>query len=378
MFLTSIRRKKKSSGQDSLTGFKKRRLNSENYLKTRKLIDEFNLEEVFGENVKVCGYSRNEDVNQNVLNKEYIDVITIDIEVERVKNDVSKKKKDSSETKQDWLSIRTRGSPKVLYNLMKNLSPAQMKDIIDIGFSSMIGMASEEIPGKIAHFVVDNFDDDSMKLKLLNYVISITPKLVYKVLGVPLGGEDINRMNRIGIGDVTTLEWHGQLSNKNPTPKKVYDKIQESQMGRILFKLNFIVLFSNAIGLSGKGGQCKITKFFNKEELQRTENLSPAQMKDIVDIGFVSMIGMASEEIPGKIAHFVNFDDDSMKLKLSNGVISITPELVYKVLGVPLGGEDINRMNRLGIGDVTTLEWHDQFSNKNPTPKKVYDKIQES
>nr|GFA77296.1 hypothetical protein [Tanacetum cinerariifolium] len=51
---------------------------------------------------------------------------------ERVKNDVSKKKKDSSETKQDWLLIRTRGSLKVLYNLMKNLSPAQMKDIIDI------------------------------------------------------------------------------------------------------------------------------------------------------------------------------------------------------------------------------------------------------
>nr|GEX07758.1 hypothetical protein [Tanacetum cinerariifolium] len=260
MFLTSIRRKKKSSAQDSLTGFKKRRMNSENYSKTRKLIDELNLEEVFGENVKVCGYSRNEDVNQNVRNKEFVDVITIDIEVERVKNDVSKKKKDSSETKQDWLSIRTRGSPKMLYNLMKNLSPSQMKDIIDIGFGSIIGMASEEIPGKIAHFVVDNFDDDSMKLKLSNGVISITPELVYKVLGVPLGGEDINRMNRLGSEDVTTLEWHSQFSRKNPTPKKVYDKIQEPRMGGIFFKLNFLVLFSKAMGLSRKGGQCRPDK----------------------------------------------------------------------------------------------------------------------
>nr|GFA25007.1 RNA-directed DNA polymerase, eukaryota [Tanacetum cinerariifolium] len=181
-------------------------------------------------------WCRNEDVNQNLLNKEYIDVITIDVEVERMKKDVSKKKKDSSETKQDWLSIRTRGSPKVLYNLMKNLSPAQIKDIIDIGFGSMIGMASEEIPGKIAHFVVDNFDDDSMKL---------------------------------GIGDVTTLEWHGQFSNKNPTPKKVFEKIQKSQMGGILFKLNFLVLFSNAMGLSENGGQCRpgksIIGFINEE-----------------------------------------------------------------------------------------------------------------
>nr|GEX76138.1 hypothetical protein [Tanacetum cinerariifolium] len=243
--------------EDSLAGFKKRRLNSENYPKTKKLIDEFNLEEVFGENVKVLAYNRNVGVNQNLLNKEYIHVITIDVEVERVKNDVSKKKKDSSETKQDWLSIRTRGSLKVLYNLMKNLSLAQMKDIIDIRFGSMIGMASEEIPGKIAHFFVDNFDDDSMKLKLSNGVISVTPELVYKVLGVPLGGEDINRMDRLGIEDVTTLEWHGQFRNKNPTPKKVYDKIQESQIGGILFKLNFLVLFSNAMGLSEKGRQCR-------------------------------------------------------------------------------------------------------------------------
>nr|GEY11684.1 hypothetical protein [Tanacetum cinerariifolium] len=188
------------------------RLNSVNYPKTRKLINELNLDEA--NNVKVYGYRRNEDLNQNVRNKEFIDAITIDIEVERVKNDVSKKKKYSSETKHDWLSIRTRGSPKVLYNLMKNLTPAQMKDIIDTRFGSMIGIASKEIPIKVGHFVVDNFNDDSMKLKLSNGVISITPKLVYKVLGVPLGGEDINRINRLRSEDVMTLEWHSQFSQR--------------------------------------------------------------------------------------------------------------------------------------------------------------------
>nr|GEW78380.1 hypothetical protein [Tanacetum cinerariifolium] len=130
-----------------------------------------------------------------------------------------------------------------------------MKDIIDIGFGSMIGMTSEEIPGKIAHYVVDNFDDDWMKLKLSNGVISITTELVYKVLWVPLGSEDINRMNRLGSEYVTTLERHSQLSRKNPTPKKVYDKIHESRMGGILFKLNFLVLFSNAMGLFEKSRQ---------------------------------------------------------------------------------------------------------------------------
>ncbi|GJU50201.1 ulp1 protease family, C-terminal catalytic domain-containing protein [Tanacetum coccineum] len=136
-------------------------------------------------------------------------------------------------------------------------------------------MATEEIPVKLAHFVVDKFDSDLMTLKLTNGVIPITPELVYQVLGVPLGGEDINRMDRLGREDVTTLEWHSQFSRRNPTPKKVYDKIQESQMGGILFKLNFLVLFSNAMGLSGKGGQCmpgkSIIGYINQET--RIDNL---------------------------------------------------------------------------------------------------------
>ncbi|GKD43797.1 hypothetical protein Tco_1268442 [Tanacetum coccineum] len=135
-----------------------------------------------------------------------------------VKNDISKKQKDSSETQQEWLSIRTRGSPKVLNKLMNNLSPAQMKDIIDIGFGSVIEMATEEIPVKIAHFVVDKFDADLMKLKLEHDVISITPDLVYKFLGVPLGGEDINNINKLGREDVTMLAWSGFVSGQKLPP----------------------------------------------------------------------------------------------------------------------------------------------------------------
>nr|GEZ53309.1 hypothetical protein [Tanacetum cinerariifolium] len=125
-----------------------------------------------------------------------------------------------------------------------------MKDIIDIGFSSMIGMASEEIPGKIAHFVVDNFDVDSMKLKLSNSVISITPELVYKILGVPLGGEDINRMNRLGTEDVTTLEWHGQFSNLSDFGYAIEDNnIQhESEYGNVFSQMDNSLNFNDMLG----------------------------------------------------------------------------------------------------------------------------------
>lgn len=64
---------------------------------------------------------------------------------------------ENSEIDDGWLSLRTRASPKVMYNLMRKLTLAQRKDLIDIGFGSLYAMAVEEIPVKIGHFVVDSF-----------------------------------------------------------------------------------------------------------------------------------------------------------------------------------------------------------------------------
>ena len=61
--------------------------------------------------------------------------------------------------------IRTRTSPKVLFHLMKKLTFAQRKDLIDMGFGSLYDMAIQDIPGKIGLFVVDNFEPSEMKLK---------------------------------------------------------------------------------------------------------------------------------------------------------------------------------------------------------------------
>nr|GEV39506.1 retrovirus-related Pol polyprotein from transposon TNT 1-94 [Tanacetum cinerariifolium] len=94
---------------------------------------------------------------------------------------------------------------------------------------------------KIAHFVVDNFDDDSMKLKLSNGVISITPELVYKILRVPLGGEDINRMNRLGIEDVTTLERHGQFSNDS-SDDDIFERELDSKIDKLDQKVTLLKL----------------------------------------------------------------------------------------------------------------------------------------
>nr|GEU91079.1 hypothetical protein [Tanacetum cinerariifolium] len=95
----------------------------------------------------------------------------------------------------------------------KRKKKMQKQVVQDIGFGSMIGMASEEIPRKIAHFVVDNFDDDSMKLKLSNGVISITPELIYKFLRVPLG-ETVKTVISYYFGPLTALTLMYLISTK--------------------------------------------------------------------------------------------------------------------------------------------------------------------
>ena len=166
------------------------------------------------------------------------------------------KKKNTVSVDDGWLSLRTRASPKVLYNLMSKLTLAQRKDLIDIGFGSLYDMAVEEIPDKIGHFVIDNFFQNEMKLKLQNYDIEITPELIHSVLGVPLGGIDFHHLTKRRVSDLSD-RWYLQFLGRYPTPKKVADVVKETEVDGILFKLSILVLFSKKFGLGGKGGQCR-------------------------------------------------------------------------------------------------------------------------
>ena len=154
--------------------------------------------------------------------------------------------------------FRTRNSPKVLYNVLKNLTCGQRKELIDMGFGSLYGMNIEELSGKIGNFVVDNFDPSEMKLKCKNYDILITAESFHKVLGVPIGGLAINDLvkNKEVEGSISK-RWYSQFPTRNPTPNRVADLIIENRVEGIMFKMSMLVLFSNIFGLAGLGGQCR-------------------------------------------------------------------------------------------------------------------------
>lgn len=287
IFLNSISSKKNSKPSDS--NEKSKKTYNSDYIEDikKKLIQEFDFEALLdSEDARIVSVNRisgkpeEEVVNlkenidkakkrkrkNNVSEKYKVEKLELHIEVDKSKKF---KKKNSisvegnSENDDGWLSLRTRASPKVIYHLMKNLTSRQRKDLIEIGFGSLNNIAIEEVPVKIGHYVVDRFIPSEMKIKLRDYDIDITPELIHKVLDVPLGGIDLNDLEKIRGSDLSQ-RWYSQFDSiRYPTPHKVAEVIEKTEIDGILFNLNILVLFSNFFGLGGKGGQCKPQEILN-------------------------------------------------------------------------------------------------------------------
>lgn len=154
--------------------------------------------------------------------------------------------------------IRTRTSPKVLHNLMKNLTEGQIKDLIDMGFGSLHKMAAEDLPGRIGLFVVDNYVPEKDVIKCKNYDIQIFPDLIHEMLSVPIGGLDIDNLVKIKkTKDSLSEGWYKNFTKRTPTASEVAKYVRESKVEGSMFKLSILVLFSNVMGLAGGGGLCR-------------------------------------------------------------------------------------------------------------------------
>ena len=287
IFLNSISSKKNSKPSDS--NDKRKERYTSDYINDfkKKLIQDFDFEALLNsEDARVVSVNRissnpeEEVVNpkgnidkdkkrkrKNKVSKNYKDeMLELRIEVDKptkIKKKNSTSVKGNSEDDDGWLSLRTRASPKVLYQLMKKLTLRQRKDLIQIGFGSLYYMAIEEVPVKIGHYVVDRFSASDMKIKLRDYDIVITPELIHKVLDIPLGGIDFNDLEKIRVSDLSK-RWYSQFESiRYPTPHRVAHVVEKSEIDGILFNLNILVLFSNFFGLGGKGGQCKPQQILN-------------------------------------------------------------------------------------------------------------------
>lgn len=63
--------------------------------------------------------------------------------------------------------------------------------------------------------------------------------------------------------------------------------------------------------------------------------------------------------VAANIGHHVvdNFNPNNMTLKLENGSIKIIPELIYEMLGTPIGGTNLNDFDALSDDRPWAVRW---------------------
>ncbi|KAK9067700.1 hypothetical protein SSX86_011811 [Deinandra increscens subsp. villosa] len=163
----------------------------------------------------------------------------------------------SSKKLKKFRSLAHRNSPKNFYNAMKCLSMVQKRKIADIGFGSLLEFNCSFIPSKLGFFIVDKFDPESMKLKLKNGEIQITPELINKIFGIPNGGTPLLTLSSKDSTKDCYVKWHSQFA-KELKPSDIVQKIHESEDGDMVFILNFIILFLNSIIECIHSRTCKV------------------------------------------------------------------------------------------------------------------------
>ncbi|CAI9264608.1 unnamed protein product [Lactuca saligna] len=87
--------------------------------------------------------------------------------------------------------------------------------------------------------------------------------------------------------------------------------------------------------------------------------LSPTQKKAVYDMGFGSLLKLDMDVVPGLLNYYLLdvYDPESNRLMMENGVLEITKELVHKMMGLAMEGDDLCRMPYYETGNEILEEW---------------------
>ena len=189
-----------------------------------------------------------------------------------------KKKKKKKKEESKFPTLRTRTAPTALYSALSILSPEREKVLIDMGFGGLIGMKIHDLPGSLGYHVISMVDEKERKLGTTNGTIDITEFKVQEILGIPNGEVSIDCLEERNPDDPFIREWFQQFPSgkKEIRPNDITDVIVGSDDHGKLFRMNFLMLFANTMGICEAQGACSmyILKKINDEIIEKVENIN--------------------------------------------------------------------------------------------------------
>ncbi|KAJ9565459.1 hypothetical protein OSB04_001425 [Centaurea solstitialis] len=173
-----------------------------------------------------------------------------------------------------FATLNTRTSPRTLYETVIGLNQAQRRAVCDMGLESIINMTIDGVPYKLGFYVVDILNTKKMSLDMINSSIQITTQSIHDLMGLRLGGLDLEDPNDEDGDESIVDEWKSQFDKPKIRPTDVMKLILETDDASFRFKMNFLVLFVNLMAECTPSGICNvnfISKIKNEEMIPRID-----------------------------------------------------------------------------------------------------------
>ncbi|PWA85217.1 hypothetical protein CTI12_AA135790 [Artemisia annua] len=180
------------------------------------------------------------------------DVISDDVMKQLLKNMLK------NPSAKDYLSklpiLQARTTPTALHTAIHGIKKVNVeKFLAEIGFTSFYKFDINYIPSRLGRYVVKNFDEKTCRLKLADEKsIEATVSKVHDLLGIPIGGVSLLSLETRPVEDKFEEVWKSQFEPKKHKKIRVNDialKLTESKEVDFLFKINFLTLFTNTMGM---------------------------------------------------------------------------------------------------------------------------------
>ncbi|KAD0618057.1 hypothetical protein E3N88_43972 [Mikania micrantha] len=163
-----------------------------------------------------------------------------------------------SNVSKKWMVLNTRSSPAQLYRCIKLLRENQRKSVKRMGFAKLLSFNLDGIPSRLAHFVVDRLKPKKMEIVCRGGTLKITPALIHKLWGIPIGRTQIESIVPLETYDTSVSEWRATFDGRLLATRTLVEKIESAEdEDNFEFRMNFIMLFMTVLVECHKNGRAR-------------------------------------------------------------------------------------------------------------------------
>uniref|UniRef100_A0A803N5V6 Uncharacterized protein n=1 Tax=Chenopodium quinoa TaxID=63459 RepID=A0A803N5V6_CHEQI len=166
-------------------------------------------------------------------------------------------------------------SPSSIVQVIEKCLKNQLKAIRAIGFGSMEFLKVTQLPLQLGLWLVHHFDANICSLNIPDFEpFCITEENVHQVLGLPMGGIEIDK-NNFSRDKRVIQQWKKQFKNNSLSIKigELKEFLKEHNSVGLMFKRNFVVLcVSTLMDESVTAATTRISYCTNKKLIQSRVN----------------------------------------------------------------------------------------------------------